>query len=247
MSEKPALVPVQILPVAGAEPSVASNPRPPIIEHVVPPTQPFDVSELAPSPAWLPFAWQTMARVGSGSSRYSTRFKVAYSAAGLSLLFDCEDERLSTSMVSFGDHVWKADCVEIFLQPDPAVPLYLQYDISPLGAEIVLLVPNADGCRHIGWLPWYYEESRRIRSAVFVRGGERAPGASVQGWSVEIFVPFALLVGTTRTEPTRGTRWRANFYRVDVDDDGARSMWAWCPRTGTSTHRYADYGALTFG
>jgi hypothetical protein len=42
-----------------------------------------------------------------------------------------------------------------------------------------------------------------------------------------------------------GTRWRANFYRVD-HDDGKRTHWEWAPVEKTF-HDYRNFGELLFG
>jgi hypothetical protein len=44
--------------------------------------------------------------------------------------------------------------------------------------------------------------------------------------------------------PKPGTRWRANFYRMD-HDDGKTTQWEWA-RVGPSFHEFQKYGELTF-
>ena len=41
-----------------------------------------------------------------------------------------------------------------------------------------------------------------------------------------------------------GTRWRANFYRVDYDD-GKGTGWYWA-RVGPSFHDFEKFGTLIF-
>jgi hypothetical protein len=43
---------------------------------------------------------------------------------------------------------------------------------------------------------------------------------------------------------TQGSRWRANFYRMDYDD-GKKTAWDWA-RVGTSFHEYQKFGTLIF-
>jgi hypothetical protein len=182
--------------------------------------------------------------VASRSGRYDTMLKCLYSSTGLYLLFSCGDGWLSTSMTRDGDDLWKGDAVEVFLWPDESRPLYFQYDLSPLGPELVLLVPGHGGGGGIGWSPWRYEGPRRVRSMTRVNGGPRQPHAKVTDWSTEIFIPFALLDGVVE-RPTAGRTWRANFYRVD-HDAGVPQHWAWCERTGKATHAIHKYGTLRF-
>jgi hypothetical protein len=44
--------------------------------------------------------------------------------------------------------------------------------------------------------------------------------------------------------PKAGTRWRANFYRVDYDDR-AETSWDWA-RVGPSFHEFRKFGTLVF-
>jgi hypothetical protein len=158
-------------------------------------------------------------------------------------LFSCEDDELSTSMTRDGDDLWKGDALEIFLWPDEQRHLYFQYDLSPLGAELPLLVPG-DGQGGFGWSPWHYEGPRRVRSLTFVEGGKKEAMARVHRWGAEIRLPFALLQGVTRA-PEPAARWRANFFRVDYEQ-GVPSHWAWSERASARTHSLHDYGELRF-
>ena len=45
--------------------------------------------------------------------------------------------------------------------------------------------------------------------------------------------------------PKAGTKWRANFYRMDYDDKSVTSAWDWA-RVGPSFHEYKKFGTLVF-
>jgi hypothetical protein len=77
---------------------------------------------------------------------------------------DREDERLSCTITRDNDSLYTEDVIEMFLWPDEGRPLYFEYEISPLGFELPIIVPNLDG-QFMGWLPWDYENERRIRKA----------------------------------------------------------------------------------
>ena len=107
---------------------------------------------------------------------------------------------------------------EVFLWTDERDPIYFEYEISPLDRELPILVPNLDG-KFLGWLPWHYEGDAQDpqgdlgRSAASVKSG-----AEVKGWTAEVFIPYELLTPLRNVPPKPGTRWRANFYRMDYDD-----------------------------
>jgi len=196
---------------------------------------------------WAGSEWQGLERVGSGIARYTTRCKVAYSTTGLYFLFECQDEKLQCSgLPDFAD-LYTEDVIEVFLWPDEQHPLYLEYEISPFGAELPILVSKQGGTfgAFHGWLPWHYEGARRCCKATAIRGGAPMPGASVTGWTVEFFIPFALFSGVCPT-PKAGDRWRANFYRIDYDKLPC-SHWAWDTRTDSNFHDYQNFGSIVFG
>src|SRR5204863_278508 len=112
---------------------------------------------------------------------------------------------------------WKEDCFEVYLWPDERDTLYLEYQISPLAKELILFIPNLEG-KFLGWRPWHYEGERKTRKAVAGVGGKLAAGAAVKGWTAEVFIPYALMTPLRNVPPQPGSRWRANFYRMDYDE-----------------------------
>jgi hypothetical protein len=80
-----------------------------------------------------------------------------------------------------------------------------------------------------------------------VRGGPQAPGATITGWSVEAFIPFALLRGLGGTPPVNGDRWRMNLYRIDTDlGPGRSNHWAWAAVPGQDFHHLPSFGTAVF-
>jgi hypothetical protein len=209
----------------------------------VPSVADFELTGSGFASAWTQAEWQTLARVG-GEGGYATRAKVVGSTTGLYFLVDCEDQRLQCTLQSHFADLYREDVIEVFLWPDESQNLYFEYEISPLGYELPILVPNSKGSFH-GWLPWHYEGPRKVRFATAVRGGEKKPLAPVTGWSVEFFIPFALFQGLGNPVPKPGMQWRANIYRIDYDT-GKPTQWAWCPDTGTNFHGFRQFGTLQF-
>ena len=193
---------------------------------------------------WDGTGWNVLERVGGGQAKYTTCFKVAYSSQGLYFLFDCEDRRLTcTGLPDYGN-LFAEDVVEVFLWPDERHPVYFEYEISPLAAQLPILVSNNGGAFH-GWLPWQHEGNRRCQAATIIQGGDRQPGATVSGWTAEFFIPFALFQGVCPPSKA-GVRWRANFYRIDYDEEPC-SHWAWDRQTGANFHDYCNFGSIRFG
>ena len=72
----------------------------------------------------------------------------------------------------------------------------------------------------------------------------RRSNAAVTGWRAEVFIPYELLKPLGNVPPRPGTRWRANFYRID-HDGGASTGWDWA-RVGASFHDFHNFGTLVF-
>jgi len=228
----------------------ACAPRPVVVstEHArgvafVRPTEDFDVTGDGANAAWSRTEWNALRRRQEDGHPYEARFKLLYSTTGLYVLMDGTDTRLTTTNRKDFEHLWEEDVYEAFFWPDRAAPIYFEYEISPMNAELPILVPNNKGA-FMGWLPWHYEGGRKVRKATAVKGGSKEPGASVTGWSAEFFIPYGLFTGLRDVPPKPNSRWRGNFYRVDYDN-GKMTQWHWA-RVGPSFHEYWNFGLLVF-
>lgn len=203
----------------------------------------FEVTGDGKNPAWEKTQWIPMQLRSGAAHKYATRFKILYSSSGLYVLFDGEDQRLTaTKREDFLD-LWTEDVYECFFWTDERHPVYFEYEISPLGFELPILVPNFDG-KFLGWRPWLAGPTRSTRKATSVRGGEVKPGSMIEGWTAEVFIPYELLKPLANVPPKSGSTWRANFYRMDYDNNG-HSGWDWA-RVGPSFHEYEKFGLLRF-
>jgi predicted TIM-barrel fold metal-dependent hydrolase len=206
-------------------------------------TEDFAVDGAGSASAWKAVDWEPLQPRTSGGLSYSTRIKMLYSGKGLYVLMEAEDRVLTATMKDDFLNLWTEDVFEFFVWPDPRNPVYFEYEISPLGYELPILIPNFDG-KFLGWRPWHYEGGRKTQKATTVSGGPMQPGASISGWKAEVFVPYDLLSPLQNVPPKPGTKWRANFYRVDYDD-GKGAGWDWA-RVGPSFHEFEKYGTLEF-
>ena len=110
---------------------------------------------------------------------------------------------------------------EVFLWTDERDPVYFEYEISPLGRELPIMVPNIDG-KFLGWLPWHYEGDRKIRKATSAIGGEVKSGRGGQGLDGGGLHPVRTAerrCGTCRRSPARA---------------GGRTSTAWTTTTAST-------------
>jgi hypothetical protein len=206
-------------------------------------TEDFVINGRGDAPAWKKTAWEPLNLRRTDGHKYKTRIKMLYSETGLYVLMDAEDSRITATMKADFLDLWNEDVFEFFLWTDEQYSVYFEYEISPLGYELPIIIPNFGG-DFLGWRPWHYEGKRKTQTATTATGGPKSSGARVTGWKAEVFVPYDLLKPLQNVPPQPGTRWRANFYRVDYDDDMSTS-WDWT-RVGRSFHEFEKYGTLIF-
>ena len=206
-------------------------------------TDDFEVSDQPNHKVWDKTDWVSLTRRKADGLPYDSRIKTLYSPTGLYVLFDGTDTRLSVTNLADFDNLWEEDVFEVFLWTDETQTVYFEYEISPLSKELPIIVPNFNG-KFLGWRPWHYEGPRKTRKATSITGGNSQAGAAATSWTAEIFIPYKLLEPLQNVPPKPGTKWRANFYRVDYDDKKT-THWSWSP-TGPSFHDFKNFGTLVF-
>lgn len=209
---------------------------------VVRKTDDFQVNGNGDNANWAKTDWVRITPQESAGKPYATKVKLLYSTTGIYFLFQNEDEKLTATIQEDYGLLFKEDVIEVFLWPDPSVPIYVEYELSPLNYELAILVPNINGDFN-GWKPWHYEGSTRVQHATSVQGGNKASKATVTGWTGEFFIPYRLLRPLVQKPPTTGTQWRGNLYRIDYDHSYA--TWSW-QKTSGSFHEFKKYGTFIF-
>jgi hypothetical protein len=200
----------------------------------------FELTGDGSNPEWDKTSWTTFDQRGSDAP-YQTRFKILYSKKGIYCLYCCDDNKITATMQGENLDIYREDVVEAFFWTNEHVPVYFEYELSPLNYELVLMVPNYDG-NFLGWIPWHYGGNRLTRHAVTIQHGKEDKEAVIS-WTGEFYIPYELMKPMVQAPPEKGTRWRANFYRIDYDKGPAR--WSWVP-VKMSFHDYQRFGTLLF-
>ncbi len=201
-------------------------------------TNDFEITGDGSAVNWNEEKWVRLPKRNEHGEVYQTKIKILYSDSGIYCLYYCQDNKLTSTLREDFLDLYKEDVVEAFFWTDESVPMYFEYEISPFNYELAILVPNIRG-NFLGWRPWHYEGDRKTRHAVHVIKNN----TDVVAWTAEFFIPYKLLRPMTNVPPVKGTRWRANFYRIDYDNK--TSDWSW-QLTRSNFHDYERFGTLIF-
>ena len=188
---------------------------------------------------WNASEWLVLPQRNTAGVHYQTKIKILYADSGIYCLYDCEDKKITATLQGDFLDLYNEDVAEAFFWTDETVPVYFEYELSPLNYELPILVPNNKGT-FFGWRPWHYEGNRRTTHKTHITKKDDV----VTGWTAEFYIPYALLKPMTNIPPQKGTRWRANFYRIDYDNGTAD--WQWQKVHNDSFHDYQRFGTLEF-
>ena len=222
--------------------ATAANP-PTIQPLLVRKCQDFSITGNGSNAQWNKATWNKLIKLDPEGEEYPSRFKILYSLKGIYIIFEGEDKKITSKFDKDFDNLFEGDVFEVFFHPDPTIPLYLEYEINQLNNELVLIIPNFNG-KMYGWIPWHYENERKVVKKVSVEGGKMMKGESIKSWSAELFFPFELFSPLSNVPPVSGTVWNANFYRLDYDS-GKMVKWAWTP-IDQSFHEYKKFHPIKF-
>ena len=202
-------------------------------------TADFELDGAGTNVQWDSAAWVNLIQLDSGIQGYDTKFKVLYSDAGIYVFFDGIDKKVTSTFTKDFDNLYTADVFEVFFHPEPKTPIYLEYEVNALNAELVLLVPHLNQ-KAMGWTPWHYSGKRKVVKKVQVHQQDN----EMYKWTAELFFPISLFGPLQNTDIKKGICWNANFYRLDYDA-GKMIKFAWSP-VKASFHEYEKYGVIQF-
>lgn len=136
------------------------------------------------------------------------------------------------------DPLWKADCVELFIDADGNRRGYVELQVNPNNATFDSFFATTRA------QPGDEKWDSNMVTAVKVRGTPDKGGDADQGWDVEIAIPLAAVKGrqdamAVRLPPQVGDTWRLNVVRVDYrGSGGGPSVASW------NRISYSDFHAL---
>lgn len=170
--------------------------------------------------------------VGKASAR------MTWDEQNLYLFVQVIDSDVFSQYTKHDDSLWKADCVEIFIDSNGDRRGYVELQVNPNNATFDSFFRGTRA--EPGDPSW----DSMMQTAVKVRGTGDKAGDTDQGWDAEIAIPLDAVKGRDMSmnvslPPKVGDRWRLNVVRVDTRSSGGNP-------SATSWNRitYSDFHAL---
>ncbi|MES2571557.1 MAG: carbohydrate-binding family 9-like protein [Verrucomicrobiota bacterium] len=162
--------------------------------------------------------------------RQATTVRCAWDRSELRLLFDCEDDHIVATLTERDGPLYTEEVIEVFLDPVGDLEGYFEIEVNPLNAvlDLVLRRTRSGYAKDFSW------QCEGLRSEVRKNAAR---------WSVELSIPFTSLLPEP---PVHGSRWRANFCRIDRPPGRPRELSAWSPSYRDSFHTPERFGFLEF-
>lgn len=168
-----------------------------------------------------------------GAPVQGTEVRAAWSDDEWRLLFVAEDSDPWATMTGRDAPLYEEETVEVFLDPAGDLESYFEIEVNPLGTVLDLVLRKSRS----GYKADRAWDCDGLRTVV---------RRHAQGWSAEMAIPFA---SVTNSPPRTGSRWRANFCRIDRPSrDGSlpRELTAWSPPLRASFHTPERFGVIEF-
>ncbi|MEK6781219.1 MAG: carbohydrate-binding family 9-like protein [Bacteroidota bacterium] len=205
----------------------------------------FDLTGKGNNPEWKKAEWNSLAKLDKEGKDYESKFKILYSTTGIYVLFQGQDDKITTKSYKDFENIFDGDVFEVFFHPNPLVIVYFEYEVNQLDKQLILTISNSNGQGN-GWVPWQPDKNASgIQKMVNVVGGNKDVNGAIQSWSAEIYFPFSALGLLPNVPPKSGTVWNANFCRLDYDS-GNMIKYSWTPTIKVSFHELNKFRSIKF-
>ncbi len=193
-----------------------------------------NLSADADSPLWRDVKGVRLADAITGAApKQATEVRAAWNPDEWRLLFIADDLDPWATMTVRDASLYEEETVEVFFDPAGDLESYFEIEVNPLGT-VLDLVFRKSRSGYKGDRTW---DCEGLRTFVRTHAG---------GWSAELAIPFA---SVTNSPPRAGSRWRANFCRIDRPSrEGSlpRELTAWSPPLRANFHTPERFGVIEF-
>ena len=176
---------------------------------------------IAAEPAWSSAAAtaELVPAEGSAEPAGKASAKLVWDDASLYVFASIPDPDIYSEYAQQDEPLWKADCLEIFIDADSNRRGYVELQVSPNNVTFDSWFAGPRSSR--GDEEW----DSGMQTAVRLNGTGNVKGDVDRSWDVEIAIPLAAVKGRDDAMPVRippavGDRWRLNVVRVDRRSSG---------------------------
>jgi len=168
--------------------------------------------------------------VTGAAPKQGTSLRIARTDEELRVLFCATDSEAWATHTAHDAPLYEEEVVEVFLDPVGDLESYFEIEVNPLNAvlDVVLRRTRSGYRKDFAW------DCEGLRT--FVR-------TTPEGWTAELSIPFRSLVAEP---PLVGSKWRANFYRIDRPRGAEWELSAWSPTWRPLFHTPERFGVLRF-
>ncbi len=205
----------------------------------------FKITGKGDNPEWDKTEWSALTKLDPEGSDYKSKFKVLASEKGIYILFQGEDDKITTSDYKDMDKIWNGDVFEAFFQTDTREAKYFEYEVNQFEKQLLLTISNMNN--GVSWIPFneYDRNTYGTFNKVEVLGGPQELDGKITSWSAEVFISYKSLGLLSLVPPKSGTLWNVNFYRSDYDT-GSEVRWSWSPTIEQSFHDLDKFRTIKF-
>ena len=209
-------------------------------------------------------AWKAAKSVGAfkfawwkAGKKEQTVAKLLWDDTHLYVSFRCEDAHIWATHTKRDSSVWKDDCVEVFLAPNPKQPdNYFNIEMNVNGAFLDQHHPDGPGKK----VPREWNAAG-VKIAVTLDGTKNDDSDVDRGWVLEAAIPLknfakvAALDGAAATHPSGvaasvppkpGDVWHLNLNRLGGKTNPQHSQWSPSRTKTPQFHAPRDFGRVVF-
>ena len=214
--------------------------------------------------SWKKTAWSEdfIDIEGDKTPAYKTNVKMLWDEEYLYFYAEMEEPHVWATLKQRDTVIFYNNDFEIFIDPDGDTHNYMEFEMNALNTiwDLYLVKPYRESAPVID--SW---DIQGIKTAVHIDGTLNDPNDTDKGWSVEIAMPWQVLVeahGSASPNTPENEFWRINFSRVNWDfdlvdgkyqrkkDENGKYLleynWVWSPQWVINMHEPEWWGYVYF-
>lgn len=198
---------------------------------------------------------------GEKTPTYRTRMKMLWDNTYLYFYAELEEPHIWGNITQRDAVIFHNNDFEIFIDPDGDTHNYMEFEMNALNTvwDLLLTKPYRNGTNVIN--NW---DINGLKTAVHIEGTLNNPNDIDKKWSVEIAIPWKVLLEPTRERNIpKDKNWRINFSRVNWDFEVVDGVyhrkkdpktgkrlpeynWVWSPQGVINMHEPEHWGFVKF-